>query len=501
MSEEGDWVLIGLDEKMARRQGLPARMPVPKKEFEGLAEKGLSIDLSRKWIKDFLTNSPAGKDGAWRKKNSAVVAALEVFLDKAPLWDRAQKAFAENDYEKAISALKRISSMDGEDHAARLNLASALANMGDFPGALKAFQAIRKTFEGDPEYHVGLGHVHLQMNARDDALNEMVLALEANPQCQPALDALVKMNVLTPIYEDPRDAASLTYVRSDSIVDYLTSLWDSQPREAAYLLEQLSYHEQEGRHEVALAAAERARKAAGGEKSERAALAKVAALRALGRNDEAMAAAKAYLEEAPASSGARVELAMCLSASGAVEEGRAEIDRALEADPGDLIALKFRFWPADAADLLKMNGAIPALAAFAEAHPASAGVWRSLARAFLAVDRDEEALTTFAKAVELAPTDDEIRAEYWGALCKRERYEDVLKDAERVTDMAKRDWKLRWNEAEAYLGLGKKLEARAAFSAINYDESLHVDIRRRAKRAVKQIDSDGGLPPAAAPAS
>jgi hypothetical protein len=59
--------------------------------------------------------------------------------------------------------------------------------------------------------------------------------------------------------------------------------------------------------------------------------------------------------------------------------------------------------------------------------------------------------------------------------------------------MAKRDWKLRWQEAEAYLGLGKKLEARGAFSAINYDESLHVDIRKRAKRAVGQIDM-GGMP-------
>ena len=75
------------------------------------------------------------------------------------------------------------------------------------------------------------------------------------------------------------------------------------------------------------------------------------------------------------------------------------------------------------------------------------------------------------------------------------RYDDVLKDAEKITDMAKRDWKLRWNEAEAYLGLEKKMEARAAFSAINFDESLHVDIRRRAKRAVKQIDADGGAPP------
>ena len=54
--------------------------------------------------------------------------------------------------------------------------------------------------------------------------------------------------------------------------------------------------------------------------------------------------------------------------------------------------------------------------------------------------------------------------------------------------MGKRDWKLRWNEAEAFAGSGKRVEARAAFSALNFDDTLHVDLRKRAKRAVKSID-------------
>jgi tetratricopeptide (TPR) repeat protein len=147
-----------------------------------------------------------------------------------------------------------------------------------------------------------------------------------------------------------------------------------------------------------------------------------------------------------------------------------------------------------------VNGAIPALKEFADAHASSPGVWRSLARAYDVVGRHEDAIATFAKAVELAPTDDEIRAEYWGALAKEERYAEILADAGKISDMGKRNWKLRWNEAEAYSGLGKQMEARAAFSAINYDESLHVDIRKRAKRAVKMLD-EAAAPPAAAPAA
>ena len=41
---------------------------------------------------------------------------------------------------------------------------------------------------------------------------------------------------------------------------------------------------------------------------------------------------------------------------------------------------------------------------------------------------------------------------------------------------------------EAYAGLGKKTEAQACFTAMNRDEALHVDLRKRAKRAATQLD-------------
>jgi tetratricopeptide (TPR) repeat protein len=488
MSEDADWVLIGLDEKMARRQGLPPRIPVPRTEFEGLADKGLGVDAARVWVKNFLTTSEAGKSGVWRKKNAQLVSSLEVFLDKTPLWEKAQKAFGERDFEKATTTLKRISAMDPDDHAAKMNLASAYANANDFAGALKAFQGIRKTFEGDPDYHVSVAHVHIALKDNDSAIGELVLALEAKPDHQAALDAMKEMGVLTAIYENPRDATSLLYVRSDSVEAYLAESWAAEPRDALFFLEQIAYHEREGRHGVVLLAADLALKAGGDAPPERAELARIGALRALGRNDDALAAAEAYSAKASTSAGAEVERAKCLTALGRNEEGRAAIDQALVRDPGDLEALSYRFLPADMNDIQKVSGAIGALKDFAEAHPTSAGVWRSLARAYLAVSRADDALDLFKKAVELAPADDELRAEWWSELGRQARYADITADAQKITDMNKRDWKLRWNEAEAYNGLGKKLEARAAFSAINFDDSLHVDIRKRAKRVVKAFD-------------
>jgi len=498
--------MIGLDEKVARKQGLPWQMPVPKDQFEGLADKGLPADKARVWASDFLNNSEIGKNGAWRKKNNKLFISLQNFIDKGPLWTKAQKAFAENDFEKAISTLKKIVVMDDDDHSAKLNLASAYANQAQYEPALKQFKACKATYAGDPDYHMAVGQVHVAMRNNDEAINEMVLALEAKPDHQGALDTMVKLGVLTRIYENPKDASSLIFVRSDAVLDYLKGEWEKAgneglPRNADFFLEQLAYHEREQRwHAVLLAAdmaiqaietigppsARRANDASQGR--ERAELARVTALRSLGRIDEALESAKKYAEVAPHSAGAHVEIARIYKAQGKMEESNAEIRLALEKDPGDLNALQLRFWPEDTSDLHTVNATIPELEAFSNQHAENPGVWRSLARAKLVVGRADEGVDLLKKAVKLRDSDDDLRSELWAELAKQQRWAEIIEDSKSLGDMNKRDWKLRWNEAEAYLGEGKQTEARALFSAINFDESLHVDVRRRAKRAVQNLD-------------
>ncbi len=493
---ETEWMMIGLDEKVAKRQGLPPQIPVPKTEFEGLAEKGLDTITTRKWVSDFLNNSEVGKDSGWRKKNNALFIALQNFVDKGPLWDKAQKAFAANDFEKAISALKRITGMDDSDQAAKLNLASAYANQANYEGALKLFKQVRDTFAGDAEFHMAVGQIHVALRHDDDAINEMVLTLEAKPDHQGALDTLSKMGVLAKIYENPRDAGSLLYVRADSVLDYLTGEWDKAPRSLDFFLEQLAYHERELRWHVVAAAAERATKAAGDASTpqakkgiERAEIARFGALRALGKTDEALAGAKAFVEAHPDSAGAQVEIARTFRTLGKNEEATAAVRRALEIDPGDLSALQLRFWPEDVSDLHTVNATIPELQQFAETNAGHPGVWRSLARALLVIGRTDEGIDLLKKAVDLDPKDDDLRSEWWAELGKQLRWDEIVKDAVALGDMKGRDWRLRWNEAEGYLGQGKTTEARALFSAINFDEALHVDIRRRAKRAVQNLDN------------
>ena len=487
-----EWVMIGMDPKLARKQGMPTQLPIPKTEFENLADKGLQIEQARGWVKAFMA-SEVGQNAQWRKKNNQLAAQLDGFVDKGPVWEKAQKAFQERDFAKAVTTLKRITAMDADDHMAFFNLGSAQANTSDYTGALKSFKKARDTFQGDPDFHTTVGHVHMALKDNDSAINEFVLALEAKGDHQAALDAMEKLGVLVAIYENPKDAGSLIYVRADSVKEYLLGMWESAPRDVAYYLEQLSYHEGEGRQEVALAAAERAIAAAGEAGNERAETARVTALRALGRLDDALAAAQAYVAKNPGSAPGKVELARTLGALGRIDEGRAVVDEALAIDPGDQIALLARFWPAKPDDITAVNTCLPPLEAFVHAHAGSAGAWRSLARAYLVVGRTNEGIDLLAKAVELAPADEDLRAEHWTELRKQLRYQELADLAVKLDNMKDRDWKLRWNEAEAYLGLGKTMEARALFTALNADDRLHVDIRKKAKRAVRQMEMGSGV--------
>ena len=478
MSDAAEWLLVSLEDKMARRQGVPPRIPVPKGDFEGIAEAGLQLDQLRKWITGFLAIAPS----SWRGENAVLADSYDRFLAKVDLWARAQGAFAKEDFKTAVSTLKLICNIDPDDHAAKMNLGSALASTGDQAGALKHLEAIRATFEGEPDYHATLGQLYAAGGKRDEAVNELVLALEAKPDHKAALDMMKQLGVLVAVYENPRDAASLVYVRADALAEYLTGVWDQEPRDSAYYLEQAAYHASQARHDVALLASERALTASSAP-HEHAAAAKIQALRALGRNDEAVAAAKDFVKHHAASSVAHVELAQSLRATGDEASARTSIDEALRLDPGNLMALDLAFWPKEKDDIAIIEKSIAPLREFAEKHAAAAGVWRSLSRAKLAIGATEEGLTLLKQAVDLAKEDDDLRTEYWTELGKQTRYEDILADAATIADMPRRDWRLRWNEAEAFARKGKKIEARAAFAQIGADPSLHVDVRKRAKRA------------------
>jgi len=483
---EREWRTVELDPKLARRMGMPMKLPIPEEHFQSLADEGLNGEKLRGWIKEFLTETPMGQDGNWRRRNSDLVSSLEAYVDNAPLLDKAQKLFAEGSFDKALKVLKRITLMAPEDHAAKLNYAMALANQGQNDKAMKQLKQIRDTFTGDPDYHVAVANLKVAKNDQDGAIEELLDGLEQRPDHRPSLEALAKLGVLAKIYEDPKDAASLVFVRADSVIDYLRERWDSEERDIDFYLEQIAYHEKERRYHVALAAAERVNQASE-EVVERARIGQISALRLLDRLDDALAAAAEFVAQAPRAASAHVELSACLAKAGKKDEAKAALDQALELDPGDQLALLMRYWPQDRDNIMQVSECLPALEKHAETHAGSAGAWRSLARAKLVCHLNDEALELFAKAVSLDPENDDLRGEWWSELAVQREFQQILDDAAKLGDMSKRHWQLRWNEAEANRGLNKMMEARACYMGINHDETLHVDIRKRAKRAVEEL--------------
>ena len=343
---EGTWVWITMDPKAAKRQGMPGRIPVPQAELEAMPERGLSIENARRWTASFLGEL---RDPAWKAEHAAEISKLEVFLSKAELWQRARQAFESKDYKRATGTLRMITNLDPDDHAARMNLGSTLANTGDAAGARKHFDAVADTFAGEADFHLAYGSLKLVLGDREGAAEELSLALAADPTNRAAMDALVKLGVLVPIYESPRDAGSLVYLRADALLAGLRETWDEAPRDAAYYVEQLAYHEADGRAEVALDAAERAAVAAesaGSEAPERALLGRVTALRKLGRIDDAAAAAEDFVAKRPRSVWGLVERARTHRARNDDARATLDLDAALALDPGDPSALRDRFVPA-----------------------------------------------------------------------------------------------------------------------------------------------------------
>lgn len=466
---------------MAKRHGMPPRVPVPDDEMENLGSGGLSHDNAQKWIKAFLSAAGTG----WRSKNPSEGKAYDAYLAKMAPWAKAQAAFARKDFEGAQKSLRLVTNLDPNDFSAKQSLATVYAACGQAEQALALFDQIADVWNGVADFHVAYANACLMGSRKDDALEQFVLALEAEPECRPAMEGLVGLGVLIKIYEDPHDAASLIFVRADSVAKYLEQQWDAAEHDRDYYFRQIGYHEDEGRFEIMLNAAERAARADPSNGAAR--LAKARALRKLERLEAAKQEAEALLAADPDSSSAHVELAECALAAKDDAAAAAELDRALALDPGHLNALTLKFLPREATDLAGIDKALPELESFARAHPDAPGAWRVAARAQSRAGNEDACIERLKKAVELAPLDDDLRAEYWTELAKAGRFADVLAEAERVEDMKARDWRLRWSEAEALNGAGKRMEARAAFTAINADTSLHVAIRARAKRAVTSL--------------
>jgi tetratricopeptide (TPR) repeat protein len=461
---------------------MPEKMPMPKDQFEAVGIKGLTHETAHKWITEFMT--AAGP--TLRQKEPATAKRYEAYLSKMKFWQDAQKAFTKRDFTKAASLLQLVSNVDKEDYAAKQNLATVHAALGNHAAAIKVFTEIADVWSGSAEYHVAFANTLITAGDKDGAIEQFVQALEAEPDCRMAMEGLVTLGLLVKIYEDPLDPKSLTFVRRDSLLEYLTGEWDKVTPELAFLLRVGAYHESESRYEVALAAAERA--FANSPESEAALLLKASSLRRLGKAAQAVELLQAHVAASPHAASGLAQLAQLAFEAKDTTKGHEWVSKALAVDAGHLTALQLEFFESiDPPSLEQAAASVERVDTYAKAHAQSAGAQRMLGRILLQVNSEERAVAALLAATQLAPGDDDVLAEYMNALLRYGHFQAVIDAVGSLPDLAKRDWRLRWSEADAYLGLSKKMEARAAFTAINADDSLHVSVRARAKRAVENM--------------
>lgn len=477
-----EWVVLNLDTKQAKQHGMPEKMPMPKDQFEATGTKGLTHDTALKWITEFLT--AAGP--TLRQKEPATAKRYEAYVSKMKFWQDAQRAFTKRDLAKAASLLQLVSNVDKDDYAAKQNLATVHAAMGNHEAAIKGFESIADVWSGVADYHVAYANTLLAAGNREGAIGQFVEALEADPECRAALDGLVTLGLLVKVYEDPLDPKSLTFVRRDALLQYLVNDWDANPRGFEFLLRAAAYHESERRYDVALAASERALTLI--PDSEPGVLSKSSALRNLGQTADARAALAAYVDAHPTAVSCLAQLAAIDLENENPSGASVWLEKALQLDPGHLTALQLEFFGnLEPITLEKAASALPKVQAYVATHATQSGAQRLLGRLLLQMNSEDGALVALHTATNLSPDDDDVRSEYLNALLRYGRFETVVQVVGAVENLARRDWRLRWSEADAYLGMGKKMEARAAFTAINADPSLHVSVRARAKRAVESM--------------
>ena len=332
MSDEGEWILIGLDEKMARRQGMPARLPGAQGEFEGLADKGLAVDTARA--------VDQGLPHQLRARQERRLAQEERAGGRQPRGLPRQGAALGQGPEGVRRERLREGDLGAQAHhrhGRRRSRRAAQPRLGARQPRRprrrrsRASRPSARRSRATPTTTSRSATCTSRCRTRTRRSTRWCSRSRPSPTASRRWTRWRSSACSSRIYENPRDAASLTYVRADSVVEYLDGQWDAEQRERRFFLEQLAYHERERRHERG-ARRGRARDCAAqpdaGRRRARRARPQVArAARARPERRRAGRGAGATCEQ-----GARARPALrsssrdCLAAGGKVEEARAEVD-------------------------------------------------------------------------------------------------------------------------------------------------------------------------------
>jgi tetratricopeptide (TPR) repeat protein len=450
------WRIEELDARIAAKTSLPRRLPVPEDVASG-EEFEITRARAAAWASEYLADH-ADDD-----------PALGRLVAKEEHWIAAEGPLLAEDWEAAVPHLQRIVAIDPEDAAARFNLASAERGSGRPERALAMLADLDEVFGDEGAFHANVGRTHEALGDRDAAVAAYHRALEILPGDGFVLDRLAALGDLVsafgpdgePIYVDATEFANS--VREDLAahaedVDYLTGA-------AQALLAQ-------GQPDLARNAAELALAARPG--SPDALLLAGAAHADLGHLDRALALLDDHLAAEPRSAAGHSHRGRVLHALGRIDEARAAARTAFELDPNDLVAVQTCVAGDDGAEAV-----IGRLSPLMELRPEAWGPWRLAGDVLLTTGDHDAAMAHWRRAVDLG-ADDLTIGLYLGELGRAGQVDELVEIADGLTRLAEREPGLRWNAASGYAEAGREAEARIVFASIAHDERVAPDMRAAA---------------------
>jgi tetratricopeptide (TPR) repeat protein len=192
-----EWVWVKLDARAAAKGGIPAQIPVPRREIRDVEKKGFPRERVAAWLAEFLRRFP----------RSPQAADAQRALDKARLWDEAAAHLKEGRFEQARPALERILAIDPQDASAHFNLAAVHRNAENPEQALEHYARAQAVFDDEGVFFTNRGRTHQLLGRKKEAVADFRRALELMPGDDFALRRLAQLGELVEVYGNADDPA------------------------------------------------------------------------------------------------------------------------------------------------------------------------------------------------------------------------------------------------------------------------------------------------------
>ncbi len=318
-------------------------------------------------------------------------------------------------------------------------------------------------------FHAGAGAAYEEEGDRSEAIAAFRRALDLIPEDAYVIDQLVEWGELVPVENE--DGETL-FMEKDALADGVRQDLAMHSDEPDYLAEVADSLLGTGMADLARNAAELAL-ASDPDHAQALLIAGVAQMQ-VGDPERSLAHLERHVAGTPNSAAGQVHLAYAANALGRREQAVAAAERALELDPNALPAIEVLLVGDDGPE-----GALSRIAALKGRLVGSWAVHRTEGDLRIATGDTDGALAAWRRAMALG-ADDATIAALLGELGRRGHFDELCSIADDITRLSDRDPGLRWNVAYGYELAGRMSEARIVYAQIAHDERVPSDFRQQA---------------------